>query len=399
MSVFEWISEEVQSQFSNPSFESIEWKSKGGQKLEISKALLCAFSPLLRDFMQIEDIEIVAPEFDIETVINFSKLLHFGEVGLNAECMVNVKKLARELNIAMDLTEDTLENEESVQVNDEEFLENEEIFIPTEDPGDLLTYHCTVEGCTFHCFTHVALKKHVESIHQIAAFSCQICQKRFTHQSSLRQHLSIHKDNCKSFLCDVCGKGFRTKELCFSHRKIHGDRKLTCQICGAKFKQRTGLHQHKSIKHGLKKFQCLKCGKCFAKKQNLEFHERVHSGAAPYPCQICNVHFKRYHHYKVHLSTLKHLDQMSQWVNQGQRVPGHLDPALVLGLENANELAKQTCCDICPKNAEQRVTKFRSSYHFQKHIQSKSHMERILQCSQNGQSVGVHLIPANVQVS
>ena len=78
-----------------------------------------------------------------------------------------------------------------------------------------LTYHCTVEGCTFHFFTHAALKKHVENVHQALAFVCHYCQKRYKHQSTLKEHLNTHKEH-KGFLCDICGRGFKTKDLCTS---------------------------------------------------------------------------------------------------------------------------------------------------------------------------------------
>ena len=72
-----------------------------------------------------------------------------------------------------------------------------------------------MEGCTFHFFTHAALKKHVENVHQALAFVCHYCQKRYKHQSTLKEHLNTHKEH-KGFLCDICGRGFKTKDLCTS---------------------------------------------------------------------------------------------------------------------------------------------------------------------------------------
>lgn len=176
MSVFEWISQEIQLQFSKPTLESISWKLKNDtQSIQINKGLLAAVSPLIRDVLKIEgltEIEIITPEFDIETVLNLSKLLHFGQINdehLTLKHIENVKKLAKHLDIVMDL------DEEEVIVNDDHeiLMDNEEMNIPENPAENLLTYHCTVEGCTSHFFTHVALKKHVESIHQCPAFLCQ----------------------------------------------------------------------------------------------------------------------------------------------------------------------------------------------------------------------------------
>ena len=76
-----------------------------------------------------------------------------------------------------------------------------------------------MEGCTFHFFTHAALKKHVENVHQALAFVCHYCQKRYKHQSTLKEHLNTHKEH-KGFLCDICGRGFKTKDLCTSSSHV-----------------------------------------------------------------------------------------------------------------------------------------------------------------------------------
>ena len=40
--------------------------------------------------------------------------------------------------------------------------------------------------------------------------------------------------------------------------------------------------------------------------------------------------------------------------------------------------------------------KFKSSYHFYKHVRSRAHMDRILQISQCGESVPAHLLPPTI---
>ena len=129
--------------------------------------------------------------------------------------------------------------------------------------------------------------------------------------------MSVQNREHKGFLCDICGRGFKTKDLCSSHRLSHGDRKLTCSECGAKFKQRNVLHQHKTVKHGLKKFVCKTCGREFSTKQNRDTHNRIHSGEAPHQCEICQIHFKRMHHFKKHLTTLSHIDKVAEMKSKG----------------------------------------------------------------------------------
>merc|ERR1711983_707767 len=94
-----------------------------------------------------------------------------------------------------------------------------------------LIYHCTVEGCTSHFFTHVGLRKHVESVHEESAFVCNICQKRFRYQSTLKDHMNLHSE-LKSYLCDICSKYFSTKQNLENHGRVHsGVTPYTCQLC------------------------------------------------------------------------------------------------------------------------------------------------------------------------
>ena len=88
---------------------------------------------------------------------------------------------------------------------------------------------------------------------------------------------------------------------------------------------------------------------------------------------------------------------MAQLKTKGERISSHLDPVNILG-DDAHELVKQTTCEICPKSANQPVTKFKSSYHFCKHIKSRAHMEKILQLSESGQTIPAHLLPPDLVV-
>ena len=101
--------------------------------------------------------------------------------------------------------------------------------------------------------------------------------------------------------------------------------------------------------------------------------------------------------FKKHLTALPHIDKVSEFKSKGGVPPVHLDPSFVLG-QDANELAKQSCCDICPKSPNQPVTKFKSTYHFFKHIRSKGHFERIVQLIKNGQGIASHLVPPNLHI-
>ena len=199
-----------------------------------------------------------------------------------------------------------------------------------------LTYHCTVEGCTSHFFTHVALRKHVETVHKTYTFACHLCGKRYRHKFSLKEHLAVHKSQ-KSHLCDLCGAAFSTKSICANHKLLHGNRKLSCPNCNATFKQRNVLHQHKISCQGIKNYKCDICQKKFTSKQNRDVHLRIHTGEFPYQCDLCQVNgssmkFRRIHHFKKHLQTLSHINLVTKLKTQNQEIPPHLDPKYILGM-------------------------------------------------------------------
>ena len=119
----------------------------------------------------------------------------------------------------------------------------EESQIINSNPIDIkseLTYHCTVEGCTSHFFTHVALRKHVETVHKTYTFACHLCGKRYRHKFSLKEHLATHKGKAFTSLLHTVGQKVEkspNKELtsstnCFITKlsKHHGGPKYTFRI-------------------------------------------------------------------------------------------------------------------------------------------------------------------------
>lgn len=60
------------------------------------------------------------------------------------------------------------------------------------------------EHCGSEYFTNSALKDHYTSAHtDIRPFECDICNKRFIHQRSLRKHAQSHSDE-RPFSCNLC---------------------------------------------------------------------------------------------------------------------------------------------------------------------------------------------------
>ncbi|PGH01881.1 hypothetical protein AJ80_08953 [Polytolypa hystricis UAMH7299] len=115
---------------------------------------------------------------------------------------------------------------------------------------------CFVTGCpteVFGCATQDELKKHLFTYHGIDEFEdtdngefpdppkektsksvksdairqCPECDKKFTRNHNLKNHLRTHKGE-RPFECDVCGERFTRKADCDRHQRGHGDKKFIC---------------------------------------------------------------------------------------------------------------------------------------------------------------------------
>ena len=79
------------------------------------------------------------------------------------------------------------------------------------------------------------------------------CAKAFGQMSKLTKHLVTCQTDACPFACIECGKDFRQKESFTQHVKQEHPKDgednakyfCICQICGTKYKTRSGLEQHK----------------------------------------------------------------------------------------------------------------------------------------------------------
>ena len=394
----QWIEDILEERFENigdsNQHDFVRFIFASNHDVAIEKVILYAISPIFNDCFD-QDNVILATDFSKDVGNLFKNILYRGQSKENIDSKV-FEDLQILLNIlAININLEKIYNSESPESYDS--IEEIVTEIPQMSPKKIilpmkplskaeLIYHCTVEGCKSHFFTHVGLRKHVENVHEEFAFVCNICQKRFRYQSTLKDHMNLHSE-LKSYLCDICGKAFKTQDICSSHRQSHGSRKFKCEYCGDAFKQRNVLYQHK-LKHLARRFKCDICSKDFSTKQNLENHGRVHSGVTPYACQLCQMKFKRVHHFKRHLTTLIHLNKIKEAKKSNLIFPPELDP----GEEVTKAITENSSCDIC----KDELFTFKSNYHFYKHIKSRAHMEKILQLSQEGKSVAANLLPPNL---
>lgn len=83
-------------------------------------------------------------------------------------------------------------------------------------------------------------------------YSCCMCDKRFSHTTSLSRHEHMHA-NEKRYACNVCKKTFIRLSNLKQHQQTHASGKLyQCPQCGKTFVHSSSFSRHKKVHAGIK---------------------------------------------------------------------------------------------------------------------------------------------------
>lgn len=233
-------------------------------------------------------------------------------------------------------------------------------------------YKCSI--CDKILTSEKFLKNHEQQHIDENKFVCDICDCRFGLESSLKRHQITHKE--KQHMCKFCNKFFTTERFLENHLPKHDEEhQYFCKVCNASFGLESSLKRHQ-YSHKEKQYRCKVCQKDFTTKKYLLNHQIQHNEIKEFSCDICGATFGletnlRRHEVKHKADFRKYSCEFCPRVfSQLSSMNGHLQIHLKEIEENEKksieqiklELAGMFICKICNACFEQESSLKRHQY-------------------------------------
>ncbi|XP_063702042.1 putative zinc finger protein 840 [Culicoides brevitarsis] len=168
------------------------------------------------------------------------------------------------------------------------------------------TFACEFEGCGKKFGLESYLQRHMKERHMNDKFICELCAMRCASKNTLKTHMRTHTDE-RPYVCKEpdCNKAFRRTSDLYYHMSSHSEKRShVCMECGAAYKLKFALRNHRKQVHkvqGDKLLQCPECDREYLFKNQLEQHiSIIHRGERNYVCEECGKTYSKGYHLKRH---------------------------------------------------------------------------------------------------
>ncbi|XP_030768347.1 zinc finger protein 311-like [Sitophilus oryzae] len=184
----------------------------------------------------------------------------------------------------------------------------------------------------------------------ITPYKCEICHKFFNKKYNLTLHIRTHtREN--PVACPDCPKRFRNRSALSAHVQVnHSEKKYQCEMCGYKASTMYVLKRHIK-RHVLdKSLPCDVCNKMFQTEKDLRYHRRRHTER--FGCSMCNVKFR------TRLYLKKHIEES----HEGQSpfdcsiCKQRFESAKDLRFHRFTQHPKKFKCDLCNRSFRNKVS-------------------------------------------
>jgi KRAB domain-containing zinc finger protein len=151
---------------------------------------------------------------------------------------------------------------------------------------------------------------------EIQDFQCDHCDKVFTRNTTLKDHINAIHNKIKRYCCDLCDYSAYYRTSLNRHSKdVHlggNKEEFKCDHCDKAFTRKETLVYHVNIIHkNIQEFQCDHCDKAFGRNDFLQDHiNAIHNNIKRFSCDLCDYssYYKKYlvrHSKAVHCDNVK----------------------------------------------------------------------------------------------